>query len=110
MARRVVPLGIPFVRKAAPSPVLPGASGDSTNSDVFDAELSEGFLETLRTHKVSARRFLAYCAMLTAVLALLPALTPTVAEALAATKRPRVVWRPRIAGRRIQRTSETAAG
>ena len=92
MAQRVVSLGFPFLRKADAHPVLPAAQRDSAASDVFDADLSEGFLETLRAHKVSRRRFLGYCATLTAVLALPPALAPAVAEALAATSRPRVVW------------------
>ena len=73
MAQRVVSLGFPSFRKAdalpgLPSaPVLASAPQDSAPSDDLDADLSEGFLETLRAHKVSRRRFLGYSATLTAV-------------------------------------------
>jgi len=92
LAQRVVSLGFPSFRKPDALPVLPPAQPDNATSDDFDADLSEGFLETLRAHKVSRRRFLGYCATLTAVLALPAALAPRVAEALAATNKPRVVW------------------
>jgi len=41
---------------------------------------------------VSRREFLAYCAEMTAILGLASAMAPRVAEALAAIKRPSVVW------------------
>jgi hydrogenase small subunit len=98
LAQRVVSLGFPSFRQAdalpglQSAPVLASAQQDDATSGDFDADLSAGFLATLRAHKVSRRRFLGYCATLTAVLALPAALAPKVAEALAATSKPRVVW------------------
>jgi hydrogenase small subunit len=65
---------------------------DGAELDALDPNLSEGFLEKLRSHNVSRRRFLAYCAGLTSLLALPVSFTTSVAEALAATDRPRVIW------------------
>jgi len=65
---------------------------DGAELDTLDPNLSEGFLEKLRAHNVSRRRFLAYCAGLTSLLALPVSFTASVAEALAATDRPRVIW------------------
>ena len=46
----------------------------------------------LERRGVSRREFLAYCAEMTAILGLGSAMTPRVAEALAAVKRPSVIW------------------
>jgi hydrogenase small subunit len=67
-------------------------SYDGAELDALGPDLPEGFLEKLRSHNLSRRRFLAYCAGLTSLLALPASLTTRVAEALAATDKPRVVW------------------
>ena len=92
MAQRVVSLGFPFVRKPGALPAPQDEGQANTDSEPCDIDMSEEFLGTLRAHKVSRRRFLVYCGTLTAALALPPSLTPTVARALAAPGKPRVVW------------------
>ena len=92
MAQRVVSLGFPFIRKPGALPAPQDEGQANTDSEPCDIDMSEEFLGTLRAHKVSRRRFLAYCGTLTAALALPPSLTPTVARALAAPSKPRVVW------------------
>lgn len=52
----------------------------------------ESLGEYLEHQGVSRREFLAYCAEMTAILGLGSAMTPRVAEALAAVKRPSVIW------------------
>jgi len=48
--------------------------------------------EVLRAHGVSRRGFLKYCASLTSLMALPPALAPQVAQALESQRRPSVIW------------------
>ena len=60
-----------------------------------DADLPAEFSGKLSSHGISRRRFLHYCAGLTAVLALPPRMTTEVAHGLAAAAvagRPRVIW------------------
>ena len=48
--------------------------------------------EVLRSRGVSRRGFLKYCATLTSLMALPPAMMPTVARALESVRRPSVIW------------------
>ena len=48
--------------------------------------------ELMKTHGVSRRSFLKYCASLTSVMALSPAFVPKVAAALESASRPSVIW------------------
>lgn len=48
--------------------------------------------ELMKTHGVSRRAFMKYCASLTSLMALSPALVPRVAHALETAKRPSVIW------------------
>ncbi|MCP3971600.1 MAG: hydrogenase small subunit [Rhodobacteraceae bacterium] len=48
--------------------------------------------ELMQTHGVSRRRFLKYCATLTSLMALPPAMMPRVAQALETAVRPSVIW------------------
>ena len=48
--------------------------------------------ETLRAHGLSRRRFLQFCATTASMLALPPGLTPAIAAALEAARRPSVIW------------------
>lgn len=48
--------------------------------------------EVLRAHGVSRRGFMRYCAMLTSLMALPPAMMPKVARALETQRRPSVIW------------------
>jgi hydrogenase small subunit len=86
------PVLIPFlgVRGSSARPATAGQS--AAELDALEVDLPEEFLQRLRSYRVSRRRFLAYCAGLTSLLALPAALTRSVAEGLAATGRPRVIW------------------
>ena len=48
--------------------------------------------ELMKTHGVSRRTFMKYCASLTSLMALSPAMVPRVAHALENAKRPSVIW------------------
>jgi len=48
--------------------------------------------ELMKTHGVSRRAFMKYCASLTSLMALSPALVPRVAHALETAMRPSVIW------------------
>lgn len=83
---------LPFPGVRASSPEGPRTANGAADRTDLDVELPDGFLARLRSYQVSRRRYLAYCAGLTALLALPAALTRPMAEALAATDRPRVIW------------------
>lgn len=58
----------------------------------MNPERNEDLLTHLRRHGVSRRGFLKFCAAATSMLALPPSMAPAVARALAAARRPSVIW------------------
>lgn len=48
--------------------------------------------ELMKTHGISRRAFMKYCASLASVMALSPAMVPRIAEALENARRPSVIW------------------
>ena len=48
--------------------------------------------ETMKTHGISRRAFMKYCASLASVMAMSPAMVPRIAEALENAPRPSVIW------------------